>query len=229
MKNILGRIGELLADCDERTTVLVVSDHGARPLMGGVCLNEWLLAEGYLALKETPAKAVTLDAAPVDWGSTRAWGAGGYYGRVFMNVRGREPEGVIAPVEYERERAALAERLRAMPGPGGQPLGNRVFTPQQLYRSVRGVAPDLIVYLGDLAWRAVGTVGGGALYTVENDTGPDDANHAQHGLMIFYDPQRPGNGRYVEGAQIYDVLPTLLARYGVAAPIGLRGKVLEVG
>ncbi len=94
---------------------------------------------------------------------------------------------------------------------------------------MRGVAPDLIVYLGDLAWRAVGTVGGGALYTVENDTGPDDANHAQYGLMIFYDPQRPGNGRYVEGAQIYDVLPTLLARYGVAAPAGLRGKVLGVG
>ncbi len=210
-RHVDGRIGELLSGCDEQTAVLVVSDHGARPLMGGVCLNEWLITEGYLALKETPTNPVPLDAAAVDWGRTRAWGAGGYYGRIFMNVRGREPEGAIAPAEYERERAALAERLSAMPGPAGLPLGNRVFTPQQLYRSVRGVAPDLIVYLGDLAWRAVGTVGGGALYTVENDTGPDDANHAQYGLMIFYDPQRPGNGRYVEGAQIYDVLPTLLA------------------
>src|SRR5260370_31066389 len=126
-----------------------------------------------------------------------------------MKVRGGEPEGVIAPVEYERERAALAERLSAMPGPAGLPLGNRVFTPQQLYRSVRGVAPDLIVYLGDLAWRAVGTVGGGALQTVGKDTGPDDANHAQYGLMIFYDPQRPCNSRYAVGAPMYDVMPTL--------------------
>src|SRR6266566_503600 len=228
-RHVDGRIGELLSSCAEQTAVLVVSDHGARPLMGGVCLNEWLITEGYLALQETPASPVPLDAAAVDWGRTRAWGAGGYYGRIFMNVRGRELEGVIAPAEYERERAALAERLSAMPGPDGLPLGNRVFTPQQLYRSVRGVAPDLIVYLGDLAWRAVGTVGGGALYTVENDTGPDDANHAQYGLMIYYDPLRPGNGRYVAGAQIYDVLPTLLARYGVAAPFGLRGKVLGVG
>ncbi len=228
-RHVDGRIGELLSSCAEQTAVLVVSDHGARPLMGGVCLNEWLITEGYLALQETPASPVPLDAAAVDWGRTRAWGAGGYYGRIFMNVRGRELEGVIAPAEYERERAALAERLSAMPGPDGLPLGNRVFTPQQLYRSVRGVAPDLIVYLGNLAWRAVGIVGGGALYTVENDTGPDDANHAQYGLMIYYDPRRPGNGRYVAGAQIYDVLPTLLARYGVAAPFGLRGKVLGVG
>jgi predicted AlkP superfamily phosphohydrolase/phosphomutase len=107
------------------------------------------------------------------------------------------------------------------------PLGNRVFTPQQLYRRVRGIAPDLIVYFGDLAWRAVGQVGLGELYTTENDTGPDDANHAQHGLFIFADPRRPGGGQRLDGAQIYDVLPSLLERFAVAAPAGLRGHVLS--
>ena len=160
-------------------------------------------------------------------GPNAGLGAGGYYGRVFLNVRGREPEGVIAPADFERERTELAERLRALPGPDGQPLGTRVFTPQQLYRTVRGVAPDLIVYFGDLAWRSVGTVGGG-LYSEENDTGPDDANHAQHGLFIFHDPRRPGGGRRLDDLQIYDVLPTLLARYGVAAPDGLRGRALDL-
>ncbi len=63
------------------------------------------------------------------------------------------------------------------------------------------------------------------LCTRENDTGPDDANHAQHGLFIFYDPARPGAGRQLEGVTIYDVLPTLLARYGIAAPDDLRGRV----
>jgi predicted AlkP superfamily phosphohydrolase/phosphomutase len=225
-RHVDGRIARLLAGCDDETAVLVVSDHGARPLMGGVCLNEWLLAEGYLALRERPTAPVPLERAAVDWGRTRAWGAGGYYGRVFLNVRGREPEGTIAPADYERERSALAARLAALPGPDGEPLGTRVFTPQQLYRAVRGVAPDLIVYLGDLAWRSVGTVGGGALYTRENDTGPDDANHAQHGLLIYHDPARPGGGRVIEGASLYDILPTLLARYGVAAPPGLRGRDL---
>ena len=35
-------------------TVLVVSDHGARPMHGAICVNEWLVQEGYLVLEETP-------------------------------------------------------------------------------------------------------------------------------------------------------------------------------
>src|SRR5258707_4581993 len=220
-------MGELRSYWGEEPAVLVVSDHGARPLMGGICINEWLQTEGYLTLQQQPSSPIPFEQAVVDWKRTRAWGAGGYYARIFMNVRGREPEGIIPLTEYERERTALAERLRAIPGPDGQPLGNRVFTPQQLYRSVRGVAPDLIVYFADLAWRSVGTVGSGELYTMENDTGTDDANHDQYGMMIHYDRLRAGNGQRIQNAQIYDVLPTLLNYCGIEAPTGLRGKLLQ--
>jgi predicted AlkP superfamily phosphohydrolase/phosphomutase len=48
-------IGELLERFDEDTTVLVVSDHGARPMQGAICVNEWLAQEGYLVLQETRA------------------------------------------------------------------------------------------------------------------------------------------------------------------------------
>ena len=219
------KIGALLAHTDRETVVLVVSDHGARPLMGGIRLNEWLRTNSYLALKSEPTGTTSIDKADIDWPNTRAWGAGGYYGRVFLNVRGREPQGIIAPADYERERTALAEQLAALPGPDGQPLGTRVFTPQQLYQKVRGIAPDLLVYFGDLAWRAVGTVGGGDIYTQENDTGPDDANHAQHGLFILADPRGP-HGQTSEDAQIYDILPTLLQRFSLPVPNGLRGKRL---
>ncbi len=65
-----------------------------------------------------------------------------------------------------------------------------VYRPEELYREVRGVAPDLIVYFGDLYWRSVGTVGGGKIHTFENDTGPDGANHAQNGMIIW----RPAGG-----------------------------------
>lgn len=222
------RVGELLARCDEETVVLVVSDHGARPLMGGICINEWLMREGYLTLKSVPTQPTPLDEVEVDWSRTKAWGAGGYYGRIFLNVKGREPQGIIPVTEYEQERSHLAEKLAALPGPSGNPMPNRIFKPQQIYQKVRGVAPDLIAYFDELAWRSVGTVGNPELYTTENDTGPDDANHAQYGLMIFHDPQQPAGGQVLEGAQLYDILPTLLNRFGISAPEGLRGKVLPV-
>lgn len=222
------RIGELLVRCGPDTAVLVVSDHGARPLLGGVRLNQWLAEQGDLVLATMPGEPTALDQIEIDWPRTRAWGAGGYYGRIFLNVRGREPQGTIAPAQYETVRADLAARLEEMPGPDGTPLGNRVFTPQHLYRAVRGIAPDLIVYFGDLGWRSVGTVGGAGIFTQENDTGPDDANHAQHGLWIWHDPERPAGGRRYDGARIYDLLPTLLRRFGLPVPDGLRGKDLSL-
>jgi predicted AlkP superfamily phosphohydrolase/phosphomutase len=222
------RVGDLLAHCSEGTAVLVVSDHGARPLMGGICLNEWLIQEGYLVLQETPTEPTPLEQVAVDWSQTKAWGAGGYYGRIFLNVQGREPQGCIPLSEYETVRSQLAARLESIPDPAGNPLHINAFKPQEIYQKVRGIAPDLLVYFDDLAWRSIGSVGMGGLHTTGNDTGPDDANHAPFGLMIFHDPQRSQGGQPVEGAQLYDILPTLLHRYGLDAPKGLRGKVLAI-
>ena len=72
------------------TSVMVVSDHGARGMRGAVCINEWLRRAGLLALKAEPAGPRRLEPEMVDWPRTRAWGDGGYYGRVFINVKGRE-------------------------------------------------------------------------------------------------------------------------------------------
>ena len=46
-----------------------------------------------------------------------------------------------------------------------------MFKPQDVYPDVKGLAPDLIVYFGDLEWRSVGSVGNPSIYTYENDTG----------------------------------------------------------
>ncbi len=222
------RIGLLLERCGEDTAVLVVSDHGGQPLMGGFCLNEWLHRQGYLHFTQPLTEPQSLDQAPVDWSRTKVWGAGGYYGRIFLNVQGREPQGTIPFADYETERQQLVAALEAIVDPEGQPLGVRAFKPQQIYRRVRGIAPDLIVYFQDMAWRSVGLVGSPELYVQENDTGPDDANHAPQGLFIWYDPERPGGGQCWSGASLYDILPTLLHRYGVEAPADLQGQVLAV-
>jgi predicted AlkP superfamily phosphohydrolase/phosphomutase len=194
---------------------------------GGICLNEWLIREGYLSIKRKPAGLATLDKCDVDWEKTKAWGGGGYYGRVFLNVRDREPNGIIEPSQFEAERDELAQKLAALPGPDGEPLNTRVFKPEEIYRDCRGVPPDLMVYFGDLSWRAVGSLGLDSIYTFENDTGPDDANHAQHGMFICHDPKRRGEGE-VQGAHITDIGPTLLHQLGLAVPTDMVGNVLPL-
>lgn len=217
-------IGELLERFDEDTTVLVVSDHGARPMQGAICVNEWLVQEGYLVLAEQPRGPTPFSDAQVDWSRTRAWGEGGYYCRLSLNVAGREPQGVVAPGEYEQLLDELADRLEALPGPDGESIGTRTFRPRELWREQLGIPPDLVVYFGDLGWRSNGSLGHGRHWTFENDTGPDDANHDRNGLCIVSGPGVPVEQR--DDLAIYDVAPTILAQGGLSPREGMRGRVL---
>lgn len=220
-------IGEVLSLIPPDTTVLVVSDHGAKKMDGGIALNEWLLRNGWLVLKRGRPKTPTpIEKVEVDWDKTRAWGSGGYYGHVFLNVAGREPLGIIPPAEYESVREQLAKELEAVPGPTGRSIGTRVFKPEVIYKTVKNIPPDLMVYFGDLDWRAVGSLGLGDIYTFENDTGPDDANHAQDGIFILYDPEHNGEGTRRD-AQIMDIAPTVLDIFGISPPNGMNGRPIR--
>ncbi|MGH7894017.1 MAG: alkaline phosphatase family protein [Candidatus Binatia bacterium] len=220
-------LAEMLALCPSDTLVLVVSDHGARKMDGGICFNEWLIREGYLVLGEPVTKPTPIGKVKIDWSKTRAWGDGGYYGRLFMNVRGREPSGTIDPKDYEKVRTDLIAGIEAITDPQGRNIGSKAHRPEEVYRKVNGVAPDLIVYFGDLAWRSVGAVGMGGLHTFENDTGPDEANHDWDGLFILTTNGAPPPLRGMqEGATIYDVAPTLLRLLGQPIPDGLAGRAM---
>lgn len=219
-------IGRTLEVLPPDTLVLVVSDHGAKRMDGGVCLNEWLLREGYLALREPVSGLTPFSPDLVDWDRTRAWGDGGYYGRVFLNVAGREPRGVVPAEGYEALRDELTRRLEALPGPDGQAIGTRVFRPEHVYRAVTNVAPDLIAYFGDLHWRSVGSLGHASVWTPDNDTGPDDANHAQQGIAVLWEGGGAAGGTRREGMSIYDVAPTILRAFGIEPPPGMGREAL---
>jgi predicted AlkP superfamily phosphohydrolase/phosphomutase len=215
-----GEIGRVLELIGDDTIVLVVSDHGAQRLDGGFCVNEWLVREGLLVLERYPDQVTPFGKLAVDWGKTRVWSEGGYYARVFFNVKGREPEGVIEPAGYEAFRDEVKARLEAVIP------GTLVFKPEQLYRQVRNVAPDLIVHFGGLYYRSIGGVGyQGELIIQENDTGPDDCNHAQYGAFILAAPHVPPPGE-VAGARLLDLSPTLLTMAGYDVPSSMQGRSL---
>jgi predicted AlkP superfamily phosphohydrolase/phosphomutase len=218
----VGRILDLLG---EETAVLVVSDHGAQRLDGGFCVNEWLVREGLLVLKERPKQVTPFGGLAVDWSRTKVWSEGGYYARVFFNVKGREPSGTIEPSDYERFRDEIKAMLEATTGPDGKPLGTTVFKPEEIYRFVRNIAPDLIVHFGGLYWRSIGGVGYDGLHAQEDDTGPDDCNHAQFGAFILAAPGLPLQGE-LQGVHLLNVAPTLLELGGYDVPESMQGTSL---
>jgi predicted AlkP superfamily phosphohydrolase/phosphomutase len=222
----------MLSALDDDTVVMVVSDHGAKRMDGGICINEWLRREGYLVLKEEPVREgprpIPFEKVEVDWEQTTAWGAGGYYARIFLNIQGREPNGLIPKADYDKVRDELAAAIETIPDHNGNALNTTCFRPEVVYQDVRNIPPDLIIYLGDLHWRSVGSFGFDSIYTFENDIGPDDANHAQEGMIIYYDPKQNLGGQRLNGAQLMDFAPTVLHLVRQPIPEDIQGKAIQL-
>ncbi|MBN1232202.1 MAG: alkaline phosphatase family protein [Candidatus Coatesbacteria bacterium] len=201
---------------NEEIAIFIVSDHGAKAMKGGFYINEWLMQEGYLKLIETPKKALKISHDIIDWDNTYCYGEGGYYSRIFLNIAGREPRGIIKENQKKDFLEELKKKLEAILDDNGICMNNKAYLPDEIYHETNGIPPDIILYLGDLSWRSQGTVGTSRLYTHENDTGPDDANHAQDGFFLLY---HPGIGEnWLDHQAIYHIAPTVLEAFGIKKP-----------
>jgi predicted AlkP superfamily phosphohydrolase/phosphomutase len=220
---------ELLELVDDDTIVAVVAPGGMQALHGELALNEWLIAQGDLALRDQPPGVVALEQCEIDWERTRAWA--GEAGAIHLNVAGREPLGSIPAGEAESARAELAYRLRALVDADGRPLLD-VQSPEALYATTHGIAPDLIAVCTRPGWRTTAAVGRGIW--IESRAGQhqgsaarlDAAYETPDGFLLVYDPRNLGGGRQLDDATIYDIVPTLLALFGQPTPARLRGQVI---
>ena len=216
-------IGLFLDQVPPEVEVMVLSDHGSQAMAGCFCINEWLIQKGYLVLQgPRPPPGTQLEKATIDWSKTRAWGAGGYYARLFFNIKGREPQGILDPKEVPAFEEGLRRDLEAIRRPDGQLLGSDVRSPRKVYREVRGDAPDLMVYFGKVDWRSAGTIGYPSLFLEENDTGPDDSVHSFEGIYAISGPAITARG---PGAteKLIDIGPTVLKAMGLPVPKSVQG------
>ena len=215
-------IASFLELVPEDAVTMVMSDHGARPMMGGLCFNDWLAREGYLTLAEPGG--VTADAnkdASIDWSRTIAWGDGGYYGRLFLNGRVVSRAAWWSPPGTRRCATSSTRSSKPHPGLTVSRSERRSISHRTSIRRSGG-SPGPFVYFGDLGWRSVGSVGNPSLYTYENDTGPDGANHDRDGIFVMTGAPGQPSGR-VEGLNLVNVGPTILSLYGIEASEALPG------
>lgn len=218
------KIGQLLKHVDENTLVIIMSDHGAKKMDGGFALNQWLMEKGYLVLHQDCPGIRQIQPADINWQKTRLWASGGYYGRIFFNVAGREPQGIVPPEEFETLRQEIIRELKNIPAEDGRALNTKVFRPEDVYAEYRNFPPDLIFYMDDLNFRVVGSVGYESLYVYENDTGPDDANHAEEGILIMHGKGTPGERT---GLNLVDIAPTILQHLQTPIPTDWEGKIIS--
>jgi predicted AlkP superfamily phosphohydrolase/phosphomutase len=138
-------VGETAARLGPDDLLVVMSDHGFTSWRRSFHLNSWLRDQGYLVLRDPNAEDPGLF-GNVDWTKTRAYALG--LNGLYINLAGREKNGVVDPAERDRVAAEIADKLLATVDPAtGAPAVTKVYRREQVYRlaGVERIAPDLIV------------------------------------------------------------------------------------
>lgn len=168
-----------------------------------------------------------LSYADIDWSRTRAY-ARGQIGQIFLNVRGREPQGVVdAGDEYRILRSEIIQRLHEMTDPDtGQPMVDRVYVKEEIYTGDHTHdAPDILIDWRDMEYWAFDILAGGRKIVAPN-LRTRSGGHRMNGIFLARGPEI-AQGRSLDGARIIDVAPTVLHLLGLPVPQHMDGCVLQ--
>jgi len=132
-------LGEVMPKVDENTTLLVLSDHGFAPFRRSFNLNTWLLNNGYVARKAGASGDSSEPFAGVDWSRTRVYGLG--INGLYLNVTGREREGIVDPAQADALLREIRQKLLDIRDPkDGSQVITRIDLASEVYQgSVRAL------------------------------------------------------------------------------------------
>jgi predicted AlkP superfamily phosphohydrolase/phosphomutase len=207
-------------------TLLVISDHGFASFNRAVNLNTWLYHEGYLAL-DNPANVGEGEMfAHVDWSRTRAYGLG--LNGLYLNLAGRERNGIVQPGEREALVDEIATRLEALRDPrDGQRVVARAYKTRDVYHGAAlSSAPEIVVGWAD-GYRSSWQTALGAL-SVEVFEDNTDEWRGDHCIAAELVPATFISNRKSKLNDLWlgDLTVTLLHEFGVRPAEGMRGRAI---
>ena len=171
------------------------------------------------------AQSAFLSAKHIDWSKTVAY-AQGNFGQIFLNIKGRQPNGCVDPADAPALIEKIKERLMMLKHPEtGEPLVEKVYGRQDLYNGpLIEMGPDLTVVLKDWNYRTIGLHEFTTHKTISPAFGPT-GDHRLEGMIVGVGPVFE-NGASPDGACLLDIAPTILHLLGVPVPDDMDGRVL---
>ncbi len=239
LDGIIGEIVEII-----NSNVIIVSDHGFGPEAEmRFHVNNWLMEMGYLRVRgrgnvifkairtvgkrlwfkrKIPVefrKRIEERAEPkIDWRRTVAFGSRVVPG-VRINLKGREPYGVVERGRYERVREEIMEALEDLDAV------DEVYRREELYSGeFIETLPDVILRMNP-KYRYSYHFGGGVFERNESIYEGDHVNGYLDGILIAFGPDIK-EGVNVS-ACVYDIAPTILHIFGLPIPGDMDGRVLK--
>ncbi len=175
---------------------------------------------------ERLAESAFLSRRHIDWSKTRAYSQGNF-GQIFVNKKGRQPQGCVEEADVRPLLDDLKAGLMAIPHPDtGEPLVEKVLEREDLYDGPHAhLAPDLTVVLRDWRYRTIGLHDFTTNKLISPSFGPT-GDHRMEGVLIASGAGVRA-GAKPEGATLLDIAPTILHLLGVPVPGDMDGRPLD--
>jgi predicted AlkP superfamily phosphohydrolase/phosphomutase len=137
-------IGDVLAKLRPEDTLIVISDHGFQSFRRQVHINNWLIENGYMAVKPGLSKRNREALLFVDWSETRAYSLG--LGFIYLNLEGREPKGIVARDDARALMDEIRDKLLAAKDPdNGESFCSEVYYPRDIHEGeFYGLEADMV-------------------------------------------------------------------------------------
>jgi predicted AlkP superfamily phosphohydrolase/phosphomutase len=165
----------------------------------------------------------------IEWSQTTAYSYG-YHGQIYINLAGREPQGIVNRDDFERVRTEIRQALdRWMDPADGRPVVSATYTSDELFHGPHTAhAPDLVVVMRDLAYITRHRYEFGdqpnLLFTepLTHETG----GHRLNGVLIASGPGLAQIDGQASEASLMDITPTVLHLLGCPVPEHIDGQVI---
>lgn len=168
--------------------------------------------------------AFLLNTSDVDWSKTVAYAPPGGNGAIFLNVKGRFPNGIIEDSQYPHVREDLIQAMKGL-GFRDERIVDTIFTREELFNGqYSSLQPDIQLHFAN-GYQGMGGftfdlrhifVEPQSLYGI----------HSMNGILVLRERDFESSSRTVNNAQLVDIVPTILHIMEVPIPADLDGKSL---
>lgn len=217
-------LSKFLKTIPKETFVVLLSDHGFCPVTREVYLNNYLQDHGYI---ESKNGKISLE-------NSRAVAYG--YGDIWINVKGREPNGVIKKNgEYETVRNEIIQTLKAIKIEKEKPIQEVVKREEVYWGPYVSEASDLIAIFKP-GWQSarrpeiINQKDPPYINTNPLWSGGHDGTHHPRcvpGILGFLDANLIKSRAPFE-ANLWDLAPTILKAMNIPIPKDMDGKALPI-
>ena len=217
VRKIDDMLGQVRKRLDDRTTLIMLSDHGFCTIKKEVYINYWLEQQGWLQFKD----GVPRDKRKLEHLSSEAQAYSLDPGRVFVHLRGREPRGKVGPdAGYEILRDEIVAAALELTNPDtGEPMIRKVLKREEVYSGPQlEQAADLILVPFD-GYDLKGPLGKSTLVFKGKEL---VGMHTYDDAALYVQGQQLADGPI----WVADPMPTILALMNVPIPADLDGRNL---